>query len=154
MRTIDVYSFLSFSPFVLLFCVGVVGEIMLYKNTRRKEEADILLKEDGILTTGVLEVCRVRAREIDLTFSYEVQGKKYRRIQHTPLGTQMTTIGGAVTVCYDSQRPERARLRDGDAIHSTALHFLMVIFVMLLALGLVILVGYLTMVALIFFPAS
>ena len=55
METIDFSSFLSFSPFVLLFCIGIVGEMMLYKNTRRKEEADAFLQEHETLTSGVLE---------------------------------------------------------------------------------------------------
>lgn len=65
LRTVDFSGFLSFSPFVLLFCVGIVGEIMLYKNTRRKEDADAFLQEHGTLTSGVLEARRAKAREID-----------------------------------------------------------------------------------------
>ncbi len=38
---------------------------MLYKNTRRKEDADAFLQEHGTLTSGVLEARRAKAREID-----------------------------------------------------------------------------------------
>ncbi len=100
-------------PFMLILVIGIGVEIAFVKRVRRKQNNVTLLKEQGTHTWGSLVDCRIKARMVDLTFVYQIEGTRYNQIQHTVSETcTFTSRGQTVIVCYDKQHPEQSTLKD------------------------------------------
>ena len=119
MKTNYLAAVLYFSPYLLLYCLGIGIEIVLSRRIRRKLVDDKSLRENGISTSGLLVTCREKGRITDITFSYEVQGKTYHQIQMIPKDTSDTAHeGDEVLVIYDREKPEKSLLKDIDSVYA------------------------------------
>jgi Protein of unknown function (DUF3592) len=113
MNTHYLPGFLYFTPYLLIFFLGMSIEIVLFRRIRRKKADDNSLKENGVQISGSLMTCHKRTRMADITYTYEVQGKIYSQVQHVPEETcNIVHHGDAVVVFYDVQKPERSLLKD------------------------------------------